>query len=166
MRCAEDEHKAGVNDDLTRIMGTRDNVEEGSLGYGVSVWALDLELGKYSVRLKLQIPGGQEHEREEPAVGRQGRGWEGCEGGSREPRGLTDIASGGAEVVSVANDVVRDVHGGGAGLVYDQALVEAPEHLEGEQDQDQHQAGGGGALLSVWCADKVQSLTQHIGNLE
>ena len=28
MRGAEDEHEAGVNDDLTKIVGTRDQVEK------------------------------------------------------------------------------------------------------------------------------------------
>lgn len=104
----------------------------------MSVWTLDLELGKYFVRLKLQIPGHQEHEGEEPAVEGQGGEGEALHGGAGEARGLADVASGGAEVVSVADNVVRDVHGRVARLVDDQALVEAPEHLEGEQRQHQH----------------------------
>ena len=115
---------------------------------------LDLELGKYFVRLKLQIPGDQEHEGEEPAVEGQGGG-EARQGGAGEARGLADEASGGAEVVSVADNIVCDVHGRVARLVDDQALVEAPEHLEGEQRQHQHQAGGGGGLLSVRSAHEV-----------
>lgn len=154
MRGAEDEHEAGVNDDLTKIVGTRDQVEKRPIWDWVSVWTLDFELGKYFVRLKLQIPGEQEHEGEEPAVEGQGGG-EARLGGAGEARGLADEASGGAEVVSVADNIVSDVHGRVARLVDDQALVEAPEHLEGEQRQHQHQAGGGGGLLSVRSAHEV-----------
>ena len=138
MRGAENEHEASVNDDLTKIVGAGDQVEERTIWNWVSVWTLDLELGKYFVRLKLQIPGHQEHEGEEPAVEGQGGEGEALHGGAGEARGLADVASGGAEVVSVADNVVRDVHGRVARLVDDQALVEAPEHLEGEQRQHQH----------------------------
>ena len=55
--------------------------------------------------------------------------------GCGEPRGLAHIARGGAEIVSVANDVVSNVHGGVAGLVDAQAFVETPQHLESEQGE-------------------------------
>ena len=111
MRAAKDEHEAGVNDDLTQIMGTRDKVKQRSVWNGVSVWALDLQLGKYFVCLKLEVPGGQEHETEEPAVQGQGQGRKAWDGGAGEPWGFTDISSCRAEVVSVADNVVRNVHG-------------------------------------------------------
>ena len=135
MRGPQDEHEAGVNDDLTQVMGTRDKVKQRSMWNRVSVGALDLQVGKYFMRLEFQIPGGQEHESEQPAVEGQGEAREARDGGTGEPRGLADIAGGGAEVVSVANNVVSDVHGGVAWLVYNQALVEAPEHLEAEEGQ-------------------------------
>lgn len=53
MRGPKYEHEAGVNDDLTQVMGTRDKVKERSMWNGVSVWALDLQLGKYFMRLEL-----------------------------------------------------------------------------------------------------------------
>lgn len=111
MRAAKDEHEAGVNDDLTQIMGTRDKVKQRSVWNGVGMWALDLQLGKYFVCLKLQVPGGQEHETEEPAVQGQGQGRKAWDGGAGEPRGFTDISSCRAEVVSVADNVVCNVHG-------------------------------------------------------
>ena len=111
MRGPQDEHEAGVNDDLTQVVGTRDKVKQRSMWNRVSVGALDLQVSKYFMSHELQIPSGQEHKSEDPAVEGQGEGGKAGDGGTGEPRGLADIACGGAEVVSVANNVVSNVHG-------------------------------------------------------
>ena len=46
--------------------------------------------------------------------------------------------------MSEAHDVVRDVHGGGARLVDDGALVEPPEDLDRQESEGQDEVGGTG----------------------
>jgi len=43
--------------------------------------------------------------------------------------------------VSKANNVVGDVHGGVTGLIYEDALIESSEHLEGEETDSEKDAG-------------------------
>ena len=140
---SEDEHEAGVDDDFTEVVRTGDEGEEWSWRYGVSVGTLELELSKYLVRLELMPPGDTEHCHQDPWVSRHwGEADWGCDGrgGSDKARSFTNEPCGCTEVVSKPNNVVSDVHGGGAGLVDEQALVESPGHLtirySDEDDED------------------------------
>ena len=49
-------------------MRTRDIIKQRAMGDGVSLGVPDLQLSKHLVRLKLQIPGSQEDEGEEPTL--------------------------------------------------------------------------------------------------
>ena len=62
-----------------------------------------------------------------------------------EALGLTEVASGCAEVVGIAHYVVSQVDGGRGGSVDSQALIEPPPHLEGEQAEHKQEGGGGAA---------------------
>ena len=47
----KDDHQAGIDDDLTHVVGAGDIIEEGALWHGVFVWIADFQLGKDLVSL-------------------------------------------------------------------------------------------------------------------
>ena len=149
--------ETGVDDDLTEVVGTGDVPEQASAGDGVTRRVLHLQPGELLVGLQLLVPGNQEDEGGQPGGpgDRPGGDLTQRDGGGPgdEPGSLAEEARGGAEVVSVAHDVVRDVHGGGAGLVDDGALVEPPEDLERQESEGQDEVGGTGPDRPPLSAD-------------
>jgi hypothetical protein len=47
----KDEHEAGIDDDLTHVVGAGDIIEEGALWHGVFVGIADFQLGEDLVSL-------------------------------------------------------------------------------------------------------------------
>jgi len=134
---SKDEHEAGVHDDLKQVMGAGDKVEPGSLWYGVLVRVTDFQLSKDLVSIQLIFPRNEEYQGQDQIVdpGRHtkvGGDGEGTgEAGARyKSRSLTEISRTSTEVVSKANNVVGDVHGGVARLVDEDAFIESSEYLE------------------------------------
>ena len=67
MRGAQYEEEAGVDDDLTEVVGAAHQVKQSALRYGVAGSVLPLQLGESLVSLELLVPGSQEHDGGQPA---------------------------------------------------------------------------------------------------
>jgi len=123
------------------------------------VGVTDLHLSKTFVSFQLVKPGNEEDDGEDPRCGWNGgkREVDGGGGGSKhKPWGLTEIASPSTEVVSKTHNVVGDVHGGLARLVDKDTLIQPPEYLEGQQEEDQGDAAGVGVDRPGCGAHQVQ----------
>ena len=72
MREAQYDEEAGVDDDLTEVVGTANQVKQTSLRDGVTAGILPLQLSKDLVSLELLVPGSQEDEGGKPCRQRDG----------------------------------------------------------------------------------------------
>jgi len=138
----EDEEEDGVDQDLHGVVGTGDQGEQSTSWNGVLGGVGNFELSKCSVSIQLLSPGHKEdatQDREDRKLISSPH-WNSmehwcCSSARCEARCFTQDSCSCAEVVSKADDVVGDVHGGLAGLVHSYTLIESSEALEREEDE-------------------------------
>jgi len=136
----EDEEEDGVDQDLHGVVGTRDQGEQSASWNGVLGRVGNFELSKCSVSIQLLSPGHKEdatqdtEDRKLIGSPHWNSNWC-CSSTKCEARCFTQDSCSCAEVVSKADDVVGDVHGGLASLVHSYTLIESAEALEREEDE-------------------------------
>ena len=126
----KDEEEDCVEEDLHGVVGTGDQGEKPTRGHRVLGRVGNFELCKCSVGLQLLIPR-PEKEADQGHKELKSGCWRSFSWS--KPRCFAYNPGPSAKVVSKADNVVGDVHGGLACLIHCHALIESSEALQGQK---------------------------------